>query len=413
MSSRSQGTKNRHATRKHRSGRKRGAQDAKAPALARNGHAAPTPAQFGARAPLASKAVAPDVPSLSLRGRFLAPEMRQAQLSRMAVTPAVAISHAESAEVEPAPAITAETAPETTKPPRIMSAIVRPISAPAPGMAHLSISFRVSRNGPPLLEQPADAVPGITAPCPQGDEHAAFASMEMAEVSPEEAASPEAAPVVAQREATGPASPEADTSPAGSPLMGTLPEPVVPALPEANAPSAEPTLMAMPSEPVAPAPPETDTPPAAPSLPEPALMATPPDPAALTPAPSEPYLHIDPNDAALLALPLPDEPEPLAEPAFIPHVMDSSRPLPRHLAPTNPSAGLWGAMGNWLRSAGRMLASGFMVKKTRPRAPSPATMREQAELTQLRAENRRLRSELNGMMQGRAPNARIRDKVPG
>lgn len=389
MSSRSQGTKNRHATRKHRSGRKRGAQNAKVPALARNGHAAPTPAQFGARAPLASKSVAPDVPSLSLRDRFLAPEMRQAQLSRITVTPAVAASHAESAAPEPAPAITAETAPEATKPPRIMSAIVRPISAPAPGMAHLSISFRVSRNGPPLLEQPDGTVLGITAPCPQGDEHAAFASMEMAEVSPEDAATPESAPIAAQ------------------------PEVAMPALPEADAPPAEPALMVTPPQPVTPAPPEADTPPAAPSLPEPALMATPPDPAAITPPPCEPYLHIDPSDAALLALPLPDEPEPLAEPAFIPHVMDSSRPLPRHLAPTNPSAGLWGAMGNWLRSAGQMLASGFMVKKTRPRAPSPATMREQAELTQLRAENRRLRSELNGMMQGRTPNARIRDKVPG
>jgi hypothetical protein len=377
MSSRSQGTKNRHATRKHRSGRKRGAQEAKAPALARNGHAAPTPAQFGARAPLAGRATAPEVPglslpNLSLRSRFLAPEMRQVQLSRTAVTPAATASHAESPAPEPVPAATAEAAPETTKPPKIMSAIVRPISAPAPGMAHLSISFRVSHKGPPLLEQPAGEVPGITALCPQGDDHAAFASTEVAEteLSPPEPAPPEPTPIAAS------------------------PEPVVPALPAIiDAPMADV--------------------PAEPSPPEPALTATDLIPVAPTPASCEPYLHIDPSEAALLALPLPDEPEPLTEPAFVPHVMDSSRPLPRHLAPTNPSSGLWGAMGNWLRSAGQMLASGFMVKKTRPRTPSPATMREQAELTQLRAENRRLRSELNGMMQGRTQPARMKDKVPG
>jgi hypothetical protein len=92
MSSRSQGTKNRHPSRKQRSGRKRDASDAKAPVPGRsgNGHAAPNPAQFGARAPLAGKAIAPEVPPLSLRGQFLAPEMRQAKISRVKARPATA-----------------------------------------------------------------------------------------------------------------------------------------------------------------------------------------------------------------------------------------------------------------------------------------------------------------------------------
>ncbi|WP_068092029.1 hypothetical protein [Novosphingobium rosa] len=315
MSSRSQGTKNRHAARKHRSGRKRGAKDATTPALARSshGHAAPTPAQFGARAPLASRPAAPDVPSLSLRGHWLAPEMRQAQPSRIKAKP-VAARHQDSP------------APEPVKAPKITSAIVRPMSAP--GMAHLSISFRMSRNGPPLLERARDEVAGITAACPQGSD--AFASAETVEGLP-----------------------------------------------------ASPAVM----------------------------------PEQATPAPAEAYLHTSPDDTAAPALPLPRQTEPLAEPLAapqrIPQSPDASCPLPRHLAPAKPSEGLWGAMGHWLRSAGQMLASGFMVKKTRPRTPSPATMREQAELTQLRAENRRLRTQLNGMMQARTPDARMMDRVPG
>jgi hypothetical protein len=115
------------------------------------------------------------------------------------------------------------------------------------------------------------------------------------------------------------------------------------------------------------------------------------------PAPRSPYRDRD----DLPALPLPRHVEPLAEPKPVttrPDTRDPSKPLPRHLAPAKPSEGLWGAMGQWLRSAGQLLASGFMVKKTRPRTPSPATMREATELTQLRAENRRLRMQLGDMM---------------
>ncbi|WP_206238181.1 hypothetical protein [Novosphingobium terrae] len=329
MSSRNQGTKNRHAARKHRSGRKRGAKDAMAPALARNGHAAPTPAQFGARAPLVVRSTAPDVPSLSLRGRFLAPEMRQVQLSRTKAEPAAA--------ARPADDQAAEAATKPLETPKITSAIVRPMSAPdsAPCMAHLSITFRISRNGPPLLERASDEVTVITATCPQSSD--AFASSDMVEVlpdSPPPTQAPEPAPMAQEREEQAP-------------------------------------------------------------------------------APAETCLHANPGDTASPALPLPGDAEPLAQPQPIMQSPDISRPLPRHRAPAKPSEGLWGAMGQWLRSAGQMLASGFMVKKTRPRAPSPATMREQAELTQLRAENRRLRTQLGDMMQARTPNARMMDKVPG
>jgi len=301
MSSRSQGTKNRHASRKHRSGRKHGAPDAKAPVLSRsgNGHAAPTPAQFGARAPMAGKAAAPDVPSLSLRGRFLAPEMRQAQLSR--AKPAARREDRPSAKPK--------------QPCKIVSAIVRPTSALG---AAPSSSFRMARRGPPVLEGANDEVVGIRASLPEAIDYSVTA---MAEVA---------------------------------------------------APGAKAELPASP-------------------LPE-------------------AHLHT----ASAPALPLPRHAEPLAEPQPVkarPDTSDPRSPLPRHLAPARPSEGLWGAMGHWLRSAGQMLASGFMVKKTRPRTPSPATLREAIELTQLRAENRRLRMQLGDMMQ--ASDARMLDQVPG
>lgn len=76
--------------------------------------------------------------------------------------------------------------------------------------------------------------------------------------------------------------------------------------------------------------------------------------------------------------------------------------LPRDHALTKPSGGLLGALNTWLRSTGQMLISGFMVKKKRRPAP-PTTLRERVELTQLRAENRRLRSQLEGMVDLRGP----------
>lgn len=87
--------------------------------------------------------------------------------------------------------------------------------------------------------------------------------------------------------------------------------------------------------------------------------------------------------------------------------------LPKNRALTQPSPGLVGAIGAWLHSFGQLIASGFLVKKTRPRpfsGPTPAnrrmssrhaaaqpTLREAAELTQLRAENRRLRGQLDAL----------------
>jgi hypothetical protein len=88
--------------------------------------------------------------------------------------------------------------------------------------------------------------------------------------------------------------------------------------------------------------------------------------------------------------------------------------LPRDRSLTKPSVGLVGAIGAWLQSMGKLMASGFMVKKRRPTAPPvPAakrgfvlspnhnppqpSMRERTEMTQLRAENRRLRSQLEAI----------------
>jgi len=88
--------------------------------------------------------------------------------------------------------------------------------------------------------------------------------------------------------------------------------------------------------------------------------------------------------------------------------------LPRDRSLTKPSVGLVGAIGAWLQSMGKLMASGFMVKKRRPTAPPvpvakrgftmpqsrsapEASMRERTEMTQLRAENRRLRSQLEAI----------------
>ena len=90
------------------------------------------------------------------------------------------------------------------------------------------------------------------------------------------------------------------------------------------------------------------------------------------------------------ALPLPRPSEPLVS-------------LPPGKALAKPQVGLWDAIGNWLHSAGRLIALGFIVKRrrpptTRPRrhAPQPS-LRERTELIQLQAENRRLRQQLERM----------------
>jgi hypothetical protein len=96
--------------------------------------------------------------------------------------------------------------------------------------------------------------------------------------------------------------------------------------------------------------------------------------------------------------------------------------LPRQQALTSPPVGLVAAIGAWLSSMGKLVASGFLVTKTRKRPvpvveprrspitalikprSEPPTMRERTEMTQLRAENRRLRAQLEAMqaLRGRA-----------
>lgn len=133
------------------------------------------------------------------------------------------------------------------------------------------------------------------------------------------------------------------------------------------------------------------------------------------------------------AIPLPQHAEPLvtAADAGITVAQEArtyftmSQPaLPRNRSLTRPQAGLVAAIGAWLGSMGRMIAAGFLVKKTHkrpaatpiPDAPrrgliasltgpqaDPASLRERTELTQLRAENRRLRRQLDSMEARRAP----------
>ena len=176
---------------------------------------------------------------------------------------------------------------------------------------------------------------------------------------------------------------------------------------------------------VAPAPRRTTAPIAAPiasiaSMPPfaPAMAAKPP--AAPVP-PGRPALTLPKQAEPLVVAGQPVEPEtapvtPRAttaypddrSPFFMPEIA-----LPRNRALTQPSPGLVGAIGAWLHSFGRLIASGFLVKKTRARpfaGPTPAnrrktsrhataqpTLREAAEVTQLRAENRRLRSQLDAL----------------
>ena len=141
------------------------------------------------------------------------------------------------------------------------------------------------------------------------------------------------------------------------------------------------------------------------------------------------------------AVPLPIQREPLvvgaaphaaaaAEAVFSrsPQAANNMAPLPRNRSVAAPPVGLWAAIDAWLISAKKLLRAGFVVKqprnpsataKTPPRnvpipaqqklapkpkswfhkaQPAPPSMREQAELTQLRAENRRLRNQIESMI---------------
>jgi hypothetical protein len=105
------------------------------------------------------------------------------------------------------------------------------------------------------------------------------------------------------------------------------------------------------------------------------------------------------------ALPLPAIDEPLVA------NQQQHTNLPRNRALTRQGEGLIAAISAWLSSFGKMLASGFMKKKPRRLTYQPAvpqrgfpmascgatqapTLRDKVEVTQLRAENRRLRSRL-------------------
>ena len=156
-------------------------------------------------------------------------------------------------------------------------------------------------------------------------------------------------------------------------------------------------------------------------------------PRAKTPAPKIPAAK--PPVVAPSAVPLPMQREPLvtgaAEAAAAADAVFSRSaapapgnmaPLPRNRSVTAPPVGLWAAIDAWLTSARKLLRAGFVVKKPGPAprhqaippmprpmprgqkqwfraksAPMPS-LREQTELTQLRAENRRLRNQLEAMI---------------
>jgi len=139
---------------------------------------------------------------------------------------------------------------------------------------------------------------------------------------------------------------------------------------------------------------------------------------------AQPHIPADTSPPAI-TLPVRDEPL-VAQAQESPNLPDANLPdersyfampetaLPRARALAKPSTGLVGAIGAWLHSMGKLIASGFLVKKRRPAAPPIPTakrgfivastrnapepsMRERTELTQLRAENRRLRSQLEAI----------------
>jgi len=97
------------------------------------------------------------------------------------------------------------------------------------------------------------------------------------------------------------------------------------------------------------------------------------------------------------------------------HASPGLAPLPRHHALMAPPVGLWAAIDVWLSSAKKLLRASFMVKKPKPNSAVPPALpplpgsggsdmktepglRDQPELAQLRAENHRLRSQLDAIL---------------
>ena len=147
-----------------------------------------------------------------------------------------------------------------------------------------------------------------------------------------------------------------------------------------------------------------------------------------------------PADKSVAAIHLPDHSEPLVTPATPQSLAAEHRqeafsrspspeasmmpPIARNRAIAAPPLGLWAAIDAWLSSAKKLLRAGFVVKKPGPRRPAapspmpprvpplpsqpakwlsrkqspPLSLREQSEITQLRAENRRLRLQMETLI---------------
>jgi hypothetical protein len=291
--------------------RKRGASDAKAPVPGRsgNGHAAPTPAQFGARAPLAGKAIAPEVPPLSLRGQFLAGDAAGQDLAGQGQT-----RHCRAGRQPP---------PQPAQPPKILSAVIRPTSTL--GTA-LSVGFSMGWNGPPLLEVANDDMVDIRASQPQPIDYSVIATAEPAEAA----------------------------------VADTQAEPAAPDLHTETSDTISPPCR----------------------------------------CPGMPNLWPRRN---------------LRSRALTPEIPASPA------APSGAREALGGAVGrDGTVAAQRRATAGLRLygQEDATAHARPATMREATELTQLRAENRRLRMQLGDMMQTqRAPartlDQRMMDQMPG
>ena len=335
------------------------------PLLFGNGHSAPNPAQFGARQDAHRTASTPFVGL----PRPLFPSIRStAEREAMAIPP-LPKAHCPgmTQHTPPFPAPGAKPAASIAEPP---SLIAKSAIDPAAGEA---------QETPVVLSSSATALDPAWPAAPSKDDKGATVRPHGPDLR---------LPLIPQRTPARPLNP----SPAG---LRDLPRPAFPPpqLPRIGPDSrgdAKPSLPKTPPTMPMPLPrplstPSGRLPPAVP----PTSQANPPHPAATSPRESEPC-----------ALPLPRNDEPLthnghSRSAIRP--LPQGTPLPRSRSLTKPGTGLLGALNTWLRKTGQMLAASFMVKRKRPGQPSPATLRERTELTQLRAENRRLRHQLEGM----------------
>lgn len=343
------------------------------PLLFGNGHSAPNPAQFGAR----QDAHRPtSTPFVGLpRPLFLSmfPLIRStAEREAMAISPLPkAHSPGMTQHTPPFPASGAKPAASIADPPSLMA---KSAMAPAAGEA---------QEAPVIVSSSVAMLDPVWPAAPSRDNKGATVRPHGPDLR---------LPLIPQRTPARPLNP----SPAG---LRDLPRPAFPPpqLPRIGPDSqghAKPPLPTPPPTMPMPLPRPLSTPSGRlPPVVPPASQANPPHLAATSPRESEPC-----------ALPLPRNDEPLthnghSRSAIRP--LPQGTPLPRSRSLTKPGTGLLGALNTWLRKTGQMLAASFMVKKKRSGQPSPATLRERTELTQLRAENRRLRHQLEGMTTAR------------